>query len=282
MPPSSRLDSITALYDARSNTYDENQVHVNQAQDYLVWADLQPGQDVLDLACGTGLVSLGAKSIVGDSGVVIGIDISTGMLDEGRRKAEQAGLVVTFLEGNIQQVDELHLPQGSPARFDVITCASALILLDDPVDALRRWKPLLKPGGKVVTDVQTRDANLIMNIFRHVSDRLGMSVLWDSGAARYETMNDLGTVVRDAGYEVDKLFETDAYATTKYELDEAERIFDKAVEKEMFAQFGNVEGGVRERAKKVFVQRMNELSSEGREYLMEETRFWAVVASVPT
>ncbi|KIW18399.1 hypothetical protein PV08_02687 [Exophiala spinifera] len=289
---SSRLHSITALYDARSNTYDENHVHVDQARDYLVWAGLRPGQNVLDLACGTGLVTLGAKSTVGDSGVVVGVDVSPGMLDEGRRKADRAGLQVRFLEGDIQHVDEVLLVGASTTStanevtpsnsFDVITCASALILLDDPVDALRRWKPLLKrPGGKLVTDVQTRSANLLMNVFRHVAGHLGTSVLWDGGAARYEAIEDLASVVRDAGYHVDRLFETRAYATTTYKLDEAGEIFDRAVdEKEMFAQFAGTEGGVRERAKALFVQRMNDLSG-GKDSLLEETRFWVVVASVP-
>lgn len=285
MPPPSRLDSISALYDSRSDKYDENQVHVDQARDYLVWADLRAGQNVLDLACGTGLVSIGAKSIVGDSGVVIGVDVSSGMLDRGRLKAERAGLQVSFIKGDIQHLDSSRFTRDSSSssatKFDVITCASALILLDDPVGALRQWKTLLEEGGgKIVTDVQSRDANLIMNVFRHVAAQLGEKVIWDGGAARYESIEDLGKVVRDAGFEIEKLFETEPYATTHYKPKEAEEIFDEAVEKEMFERFGKPENGTRERARKLFVQRMNELA-EGRENIKEETRYWVVVASVP-
>lgn len=49
-------------------------------------AQLQPGENVLDLACGTGLVSFPASQVVGQSGSVVGIDISSGMLDQAKKR----------------------------------------------------------------------------------------------------------------------------------------------------------------------------------------------------
>ena len=49
------------MYDARSDVYDQNMVHVEQARDFINWAQLKPGHSLLDLACGTGLVTIAAK-----------------------------------------------------------------------------------------------------------------------------------------------------------------------------------------------------------------------------
>src|ERR1700712_4799797 len=97
----SQLDSVRAMYDERSEQYDENEVHVRQAQDYCDWANLKKGDSVLDLACGTGLVALGAKQQVGELGHVVGVDISEGMLNVARRKAATAGLAISFYNHDI-------------------------------------------------------------------------------------------------------------------------------------------------------------------------------------
>ncbi|KAI9714674.1 MAG: hypothetical protein M1812_006339 [Candelaria pacifica] len=74
---------LAAIYDARSSTYDTT-FHPVLARDILQFTNPQTGFSVLDLACGTGLVVLQAKSLVGPSGSVVGIDISEGMMDVGR------------------------------------------------------------------------------------------------------------------------------------------------------------------------------------------------------
>ena len=58
---SENLQSIQSMYDARSDVYDQNMVHVEQARDFINWAQLKPGHSLLDLACGTGLVTIAAK-----------------------------------------------------------------------------------------------------------------------------------------------------------------------------------------------------------------------------
>lgn len=92
-------------------------------------------KSVLDLAYGTGLVTILAKQQVGETGNVIGIDISQGMLDVARAKTKQLGLDITLFEHNITDLDELRLDM----KFDIITCASALWLLKEPLPALKHW-----------------------------------------------------------------------------------------------------------------------------------------------
>jgi ubiquinone/menaquinone biosynthesis C-methylase UbiE len=294
---SRRLESIASMYDTRSEQYDDNNVHVRQARDYLTWADLKPGENVLDLACGTGLVALGAKNLVGSSGRVVGVDISEGMLNVARRKAAAAAAAqhednypVVFVKHDISDLTGLleslaiapQEPRGSSShahdRFDVITCAAALILLEDPVAAVRNWKEtVLAPGGgRVVTDVQTKNANVVMNVFADIAREVGQTVAWD--ADRWQSKNALAEVMRQAGLRVEKVFETEPYARRTYKTEQAGEVFDEAVEKEMFSSFGRED--IREKARELFMRRFRDLAaSNGRGEVEEETRFWVVVAS---
>ena len=73
------------LYDERSHNYDSSH-HVRLAKHLVELAKVQPGEEVLDLACGTGLVTYPASDAVGASGSVVGVDISSGMLAQANAK----------------------------------------------------------------------------------------------------------------------------------------------------------------------------------------------------
>jgi ubiquinone/menaquinone biosynthesis C-methylase UbiE len=266
------------MYDERSEQYDDNDVHIRQARDYVSWAGLKPGESVLDLACGTGLVTLGAKREVGATGRVVGIDISDGMLNVARRKADTAGLEVSFENQDISDLTDWEIQQGQGppgGLFDVITCASALILLQDPVVAVRSWKTRLRPtSGRFIMDVQTKDANVVMNIFAAIAPQLGESVPWD--ARRWHALHALEQVAVDAGLKVEKAFETQPYAVTHYEVTRAPDVFRRAVEMTMFKNFG--QAAIRERAEKLFVDKYAKLAGPAGT-IIEECRYWVILAS---
>ena len=134
----------TSHFDRRGSTYDADQVH-RRIVEYLVdTVEIRPGSRVLDVATGTGSAALRAAGRLGVSGEVLGIDTSLGMLAEARRKAEAAGIKnVSFMQGDAER---MNLPSGS---FDVILCASAVVLMNDIPSALRRWYELLKEGGTI-------------------------------------------------------------------------------------------------------------------------------------
>jgi ubiquinone/menaquinone biosynthesis C-methylase UbiE len=274
----SHTEKVSSLYNARSTTYDENKVHIAQCRDYISWANLKSGQSLLDLATGTGLVALGAKSVVGDKGYIVGIDISDGMLDIARQKAKSQNLDVKFLNHDISDLDDIKtsiLPPGQEG-FDVVTCAAALILLPDPQSAIKHWLSLLRPGGRFVTDVQTHDANLVMNVLSAIAAELGMTVPWHSEL--YRSIDSLSELVKGAGYEIEKVFETEAYATTSFDVGKADDLFETVVEKDMYAEFGRNE--VRGRAKDLFVKEMQRVSG-AKEEIVEETKYWVVIARRP-
>lgn len=95
---------------------------------------------VLDLGCGTGTLSVLLASL---GYVVVGADLSGGMLARARAKASSAGVEVPLVQG-----DAAAPPVSGP--FDAPVCRHVLWALPDPGRCLARWAALLRPGGRLV------------------------------------------------------------------------------------------------------------------------------------
>jgi ubiquinone/menaquinone biosynthesis C-methylase UbiE len=114
----------------------------------LALAELRPGERVLDVACGTGLVTFPAVEAVGTAGAAVGTDISEKMVAAARELAARKGLShVTFEH---MDAEGLRLPEQS---FDAALCALGLMYVPDPLEALRQMLRVLKPGGRAVSAV---------------------------------------------------------------------------------------------------------------------------------
>ncbi|MDO9313978.1 MAG: methyltransferase domain-containing protein [Burkholderiaceae bacterium] len=114
----------------------------------LAAAALAPGEQVLDLACGSGHVTLQAADSVGAQGHVLGVDLSQRMVDTASRRARaQPTAPVAFARMDAQQ---LALPD---AQFDVVLCSLGLMYLPDPAQAVREMRRVLRPGGRLVLSV---------------------------------------------------------------------------------------------------------------------------------
>ena len=114
----------------------------------LACAALAPGQQVLDVACGTGLVAFAAADRVGPAGRVSGIDLSGQMVDAAQRRARSLGLAnVDFAR---MDAENLALPDAS---FDVVLCALGLMYLPDPERAVQEMRRVMRPEGRVVIAV---------------------------------------------------------------------------------------------------------------------------------
>ena len=118
----------------------------------LAAAALLPGEQVLDLACGTGHVTLQAAHAVGGLGSemgsglgsVVGVDLSARMVDTAQLRALPN---TRFVRMDAQR---LALPDQ---QFDVVLCSLGLMYLPDPAQALREVHRVLKPGGRLVLSV---------------------------------------------------------------------------------------------------------------------------------
>ena len=114
---------IADLYTRRSQTYDNSDWHLQIARRLVEYGQVSSGQQVLDIATGTGHVAIAATQIVGSEGRVIGVDISAGMLDVARNKALELNLNNT--EFLLADAENLDFPGNS---YDRIFCSSAFHL----------------------------------------------------------------------------------------------------------------------------------------------------------
>jgi ubiquinone/menaquinone biosynthesis C-methylase UbiE len=110
----------------------------------LLAAALESGEQVLDIACGTGLVTCDAARAVGPTGRVLGIDLSGKMVSAAQQRAKELGLPgCTFAR---MDAESLALPDAS---FDVALCALGLMYMPDPEQAVCEIRRVLRPGGRV-------------------------------------------------------------------------------------------------------------------------------------
>lgn len=110
-------------------------------------AALKPGERVLDVACGTGLVTRLAAPEVGPTGQVTGLDINANMLAVARSLPPLPGASVMWVEGDAGGMD---FPDAS---FDVILCQQGLQFFPHKDVALQEMHRVLVPGGRVLLSV---------------------------------------------------------------------------------------------------------------------------------
>lgn len=114
----------------------------------LFLAGIQPGQQVLDVAAGTGEPAITAAEQVGPDGYVLATDISEGVLELARQAAQDRGL--GQFDTRAMDGEKLDLPDAS---FDAVLCRLGLMYMPHPVTALREWRRVLKAGGRVAVVV---------------------------------------------------------------------------------------------------------------------------------
>lgn len=113
------------------------------ARAFLEQLALRPGQRVLDIACGTGIVARKAALIAGPTGSVVGVDFNPNMLIVARQNAPADGAPMEWRQG-----DAASLP-CSDADFDVVLCQQGLQFFPDKVGALREMHRVLKKEGVI-------------------------------------------------------------------------------------------------------------------------------------
>lgn len=110
-------------------------------------AGIASRQRVLDLATGIGEPALTAAKRVGSYGHVLGVDISTEMIDIARARAEAAGL--TNIDFQVMDVETIALP----ATYDAALCRWGLMFVDDLAATLSRVHDVMRPGGRLSVSV---------------------------------------------------------------------------------------------------------------------------------
>jgi ubiquinone/menaquinone biosynthesis C-methylase UbiE len=139
------------------------------ARDLVALAALRRGEQVLDVACGTGVVTRLAAEHVDASGRVVGLDISPGMLEVAHSVPPPAGAAITGQEGS---AEALPFAEGS---FDVVLCQHGLPFVADRSRALAEMRRVLVPDGRLVMAVwQDHDQNPVDAILAEALVRFGV------------------------------------------------------------------------------------------------------------
>lgn len=137
--------SVAAKYDIMNDLMSGG-VHRVWKRFTIDCSGVRPGHKVLDLAGGTGDLTAKFSRIVGEKGQVILADINNSMLNVGRDKLRDMGIVgnVNYVQAN---AEELPFPDDF---FDCITISFGLRNVTDKDKALRSMFRVLKPGGRLL------------------------------------------------------------------------------------------------------------------------------------
>lgn len=134
-------------------------------------AAVEPGEDVIDVACGTGLVTLPVAAGVGPDGRVLATDLSPKMV------ADLEASLASTRTTNVEVVcgDAEHL--DTDRTFDVALCSLGLMYVPDPPAAIRELHRVLRPGGRTVVSVWGERRNCgWAELFPIVGDRISSDV----------------------------------------------------------------------------------------------------------
>lgn len=129
-------------------------------------ADLRAGERVVDVACGTGIITRAAAEQVGQTGTVTAVDLAPDML-EVAKVTPAAGAPIEW-----HQADASSLPVPD-ASFDVALCQMGLMFMDDRISALAELHRVLTPGGRVVINTPGRIQPLFKAMEQAIVDHIG-------------------------------------------------------------------------------------------------------------
>lgn len=136
------------------------------AEELIRLAEIRPNDNVLDIACGTGIVARLAAQQIGEKGSVSGLDINAGMLEVARSITSQ-DLSVEYIEANAESIPL------SNESFDVVLCQLSLQFMEDKLAALKEMHRVMRSDGRLFLNIPG-SAGELFKIFaeemgRHIS-----------------------------------------------------------------------------------------------------------------
>jgi len=147
-------------------------------------ASIQPGEQVLDVGCGTGTLAMEVARRVGRAGRVAGVDPGIQQIARARSKAARSHVPIEFQIGVIEQL------RFADQSFDVVLSTLMMHHLPDSLkrQGLAEIARVLKPGGR-----------LVIADFKRKKERQGRAARFHAGGS---SMQDLVAMVSDAGFEL--------------------------------------------------------------------------------
>jgi demethylmenaquinone methyltransferase/2-methoxy-6-polyprenyl-1,4-benzoquinol methylase len=179
------FDSVATRYDLMNDLMSFG-IHRLWKRFAVELAGIRRGQKILDLASGTGDLAARFAGLVGPEGLVVMTDINAAMLNQGRVRMADAGLVgnVAYTQVNAERIP---FPDHS---FDCITIAFGLRNVTDKQQALNEMARVLRPGGRVLvlefSHPQGKPLQSIYDIYSFkLLPKIGKMVANDEASYRY-------------------------------------------------------------------------------------------------
>jgi demethylmenaquinone methyltransferase/2-methoxy-6-polyprenyl-1,4-benzoquinol methylase len=150
VPLEEKVHHVTNVFDSVASKYDlmndlmSGGIHRIWKRFTIELAGVKRGQNILDLAGGTGDLAAKFATIVGSEGQVVLADINDNMLEVGRERLLNKGILVDYAQVNAES-----LPFADNS-FDLITIAFGLRNVTNKDAALESMLRVLKPGGKLL------------------------------------------------------------------------------------------------------------------------------------
>ena len=165
VPKSQKASQVASVFHSVAGKYDlmndlmSMGIHRLWKRFTIELSGVRPGQQVLDIAGGTGDLTMKFSDLVGPAGRVVLADINASMLQVGRDRLTDRGYA-----GNIEyvQADAEHLPFPDNT-FNVVSIAFGLRNVTDKDQALRDMARVLKPGGKVMVLEFSKPTNPLLS-----------------------------------------------------------------------------------------------------------------------
>ncbi len=176
------FDSVAPKYDVMNDLMSAG-LHRVWKRYTITVANPQPGQQVLDIAGGTGDLSRAFAQRVGPTGRVVHTDINEAMLREGRNRLLDEGLVLPTM---VCDAEKLPFADNS---FDIVSVAFGLRNMTHKDQALAEMRRVLKPGGKLLVLEFSRVAKPLEKAYDwysfNVLPKLGQLIAKDAHSYQY-------------------------------------------------------------------------------------------------
>ena len=176
------FDSVASRYDVMNDLMSGGLHRAWKAYTLMV-ANLKEGDKVLDIAGGTGDLSMAFAKKVGASGTVVHTDINEAMLRVGRDRLTDKGILLPTL---VCDAEKLPFPDG---HFNLVSVAFGLRNMTHKDAALKEMNRVLKPGGKLLVLEFSKVAKPLEKVYDwysfNILPKMGSMVAGDPDSYRY-------------------------------------------------------------------------------------------------
>ncbi len=209
--------STKKIYDIQSMFYDVTfgKLVKRRIERAISHMDIREEHRVLDLGIGTGA----SLNFYPPTGRIIGIDLSSGMLREARKKIRERGLK----RATVFQADALRLPFADDS-FDHVFISHVISVVSDPCQVVREAQRVAKPGARIIMLNHFQSTNRFIALFEKwlcpICTRMG----WRSDLVLQDLVKGTGVEI-DYRYKLESidLWETVVFTNTKSALQGAYR-----------------------------------------------------------